>query len=71
MESTSTMNIIDYRRGIFAIVLAGLSLLFNYSDVVKTTTDAVLWFVFFVVGTYIVFTILSIISTHIWEYTTS
>lgn len=66
MNHNSEIDLVDYRRGALSAIVAMLSTLFNYSNAVETSTDIVLWFVFFTVGTYLVFTALSMLSARIW-----
>lgn len=67
MEYTPDVALVDFGRGVLALVLAGLSTLVNYGDAVTTSTDAGLWFVYVALGTYVVFTVFSVAGRYVWD----
>ncbi|QLK26662.1 hypothetical protein HYG81_03325 [Natrinema zhouii] len=66
MERQWTVEIVSRRRAFLVLTITALGLVFNYGTTVTTAADAVVFGGVYVVGGYLVFTVLSLLSNRFW-----
>ncbi|AGB31873.1 hypothetical protein C488_06660 [Natrinema pellirubrum DSM 15624] len=67
MDDIIDADLVNYSRGVLALVLGGLLTLFNYGDGVVTAMDGVLWFAYVTAVGYVILTVFAIVSARIWD----
>jgi len=66
MERQWTVEIVSRHRALLVLTLAVFGLVFNSGTTVTTAADAAVFVGIYVVGGYLVFTVLSLFSNRFW-----
>ena len=67
MNHDSPLSTVEPQRAALALLIAAVSTLVNYGDVVPTLLDAVLWFVFFAPTVYLLLTVITAATNRLWR----
>ncbi|MFC6769832.1 hypothetical protein [Natrinema soli] len=66
MQGQWTVEIVSRRRAFLVLTVAVLGLVFNYGTTVTTAADAMVFVGVYVIGGYLSFTVLTLLSNRFW-----